>query len=180
MGKSVIQRMYMEYIKEKIMNEQERALDLQLGDALAELESLKAERDALKANRDEYQVAADKLAMENKILRDTKSFDILQESVEYNELKIEFQNYRNEMREEVVSLEKERDALKAQWSAVSKTLHDVSIANQLLIQAAQAGLDALDKCRIVVDDEGNKSKEVTPKVITKAIKQLQAALGDKT
>ena len=128
-------------------------------------------------SRDEYQVAADKLAMENKILRDTKSFDILQESVEYNELKIEFQNYRNEMREEVVSLEKERDALKAQWSAVSKILHDVSISQQLLIQAAQAGLDALDKCRIVVvDDEGNKSKEVTPKVITKAIKQLQAAL----
>ena len=119
MGKSVIQRMYMEYIKEKIMNEQERALDLQLGDALAELESLKAERDALKANRDEYQVAADKLAMENKILRDTKSFDILQESVEYNELKIEFQNYRNEMREEVVSLEKERDALLAENEKLS-------------------------------------------------------------
>ena len=31
------------------MNEQERSLDLQLGDALAEIESLKAERDALKA-----------------------------------------------------------------------------------------------------------------------------------
>ena len=70
MGKSVIQRMYMEYIKENTMNEQERALDLQLGDALAEIESLKAERDALKANRDEYQVAADKLAWECKVLRD--------------------------------------------------------------------------------------------------------------
>ena len=42
MGKSDIQRMYMEYIKEKIMNEQERSLDLQLGDALAENRALKA------------------------------------------------------------------------------------------------------------------------------------------
>ena len=52
MGKSVIQRMYMEYIKENTMNEQERALDLQLGDALAEIESLKAERDALLAENE--------------------------------------------------------------------------------------------------------------------------------
>ena len=59
------------------MNEQERELDIQLGDALAEIMKLNvnladtmAERDALKANRDEYQIAADKLAMENKVLRD--------------------------------------------------------------------------------------------------------------
>ena len=59
------------------MNEQERSLDLQLGDALAEIMKLNVklaetmdERDALKANRDEYQIAADKLAMENKVLRD--------------------------------------------------------------------------------------------------------------
>ena len=32
-----------------MMNDEERELDLQLGDALAEIESLKAERDALKA-----------------------------------------------------------------------------------------------------------------------------------
>ena len=45
------------------MNDEERSLDLQLGDALAEIERLKAERDA-------YQVAADKLAWECKVLRD--------------------------------------------------------------------------------------------------------------
>ena len=45
------------------MNDEERELDLQLGDALAEIERLKAERD-------EYQVAADRLAWECKVLRD--------------------------------------------------------------------------------------------------------------
>ena len=46
-----------------MMNDEERSLDLQLGDALAEIERLKAERD-------EYAVAADKLAWECKALRD--------------------------------------------------------------------------------------------------------------
>jgi hypothetical protein len=70
MGKSVIQRMYMEYIKEKIMNEQERSLDLQLGDALAEIMKLNVKLTETMEERDEYQVAADKLAMECKVLRD--------------------------------------------------------------------------------------------------------------
>ncbi len=66
------------------MNEQERSLDLQLGDALAEIERLKAERDALlaeneklsdlwsliKAERDALKAEADKLARSCKLLRD--------------------------------------------------------------------------------------------------------------
>ena len=62
---------------EKMMNEQERELDLQLGDALAQIESYRLTRlqdgvtiAGLLLERDEYQVAADKLAMECKVLRD--------------------------------------------------------------------------------------------------------------
>ena len=47
----------------------ERSLGL-IAECVGEIRALKAERDALKANRDEYQIAADKLAMENKVLRD--------------------------------------------------------------------------------------------------------------
>ena len=52
------------------MNEQERAIDLQLGDALAEIMKLNVKLTETMKERDEYQVATDKLAMECKVLRD--------------------------------------------------------------------------------------------------------------
>lgn len=45
-------------------------------------------------------------------------------------------------------------------------------------KAAQVALDALGTCRIMgVDADGNYTREITPKVITKAIASLKEALS---
>ena len=95
-------------------------------------------------------------------------------------LTAEFQCYRNEMREEVVSLEKERDALLAENEKLSDLWSLIKAERDALKAAAQAALDALKQILPMAEESltrPNLSVEILD--ANAAITLLRVALGEK-